>query len=1119
MHFTVGGLDPADDTAVITFTDINGKTVTDTVSANGETTVNLSSLADGTVTAALAATDTAGNSFSATSSNSATLDQDTNETPTLSFNDTLIGGPAGSGAESTAVHFTVGGLDPADDTAVITFTDINGKTVTDTVSANGETTVNLSSLADGTVTAALAATDTAGNSFSAASSNSATLDQDTNETPTLSFNDTLIGGPAGSGAESTAVHFTVGGLDPADDTAVITFTDINGKTVTDTVSANGETTVNLSSLADGTVTAALAATDTAGNSFSATSSNSATLDQDTNETPTLSFNDTLIGVRRAAGQGRPRCTSRSAGSTRRRHCGDHLHRHQWQDGHRTVSANGETTVNLSSNADGTVKAALAATDTAGNSFSAASSNSATLDQDTNETPTLSFNDTLIGGPAGSGAESTAVHFTVGGLDPSDDTAVITFTDINGKTVTDTVSANGETTVNLSSLADGTVTAALAATDTAGNSFSAASSNSATLDQDTNETPTLSFNDTLIGGPAGSGAESTAVHFTVGGLDPSDDTAVITFTDVNGKTVTDTVSANGETTVNLSSLADGTVTAALAATDTAGNSFSATSSNSATLDQDTNETATVAFADTNIGAAHAGAENFTVGGLDTDDNGTVTFSDGTPADNVVVNIVNGVAAASTVDLSGMADGAVTAALSVSDAAGNTFTANASATLDQDTRETATVAFADANIGAAQAGTEHFTVGGLDTDDNGTVTFSDGTPADNVVVNIVNGVAAASTVNLSGMADGTVTAALSVSDAAGNAFTANASANEVPTLTIVDHSLSVDQNGTVSLGISETPYTSGDPVLVTISGIPSDATLTNSENDTLTISSGSITLTSAQLAGLALHAGDTSGTLTLTAQENGPSTVNFDLLNTAGGSVGGAALASYLAGYGITMSVAGSGAGVAVYNQNQVYGGGVVGSTSGNNLIIENGGYPVSYTLTFATPLASFAFDNVSETAGSTYPIWSATAYDAAGDVLSTVGNPSISSGPFSATHYTLTGSNIASVTFAGNDEGFAGFANAVTDTWVLTPEATAETSAAQTISLTADAAQDLWTNSGGDSWSTAGNWSIEVPTSADEAVIAITGTVTISTSAAAESVTTSATTVLDLSKAAPCLLCL
>ena len=389
MHFTVGGLDASDDTAVITFTDVNGKTVTDTLSANGETTVNLSSLADGTITAALAATDTAGNSFSAASSNSATLDQDTNETPTLSFNDTLIGSPAGSGAESTAVHFTVGGLDASDDTAVITFTDINGKTVTDTLSANGETTVNLSSLADGTVTAALAATDTAGNSFSAASGNSATLDQDTNETPTLSFNDTLIGSPAGSGAESTAVHFTVGGLDPADDTAVITFTDVNGKTVTDTLSANGETTVNLSSLADGTVTAALAATDTAGNSFSAAGSNSATLDQDTNETPSVVVDGGSTTPIGAAGASAVALAVSGIDS-------DDSGTLTFSDGSDSVAVtitdgavvagtdNTLTTVNLSSLADDTsITSSLALTDTAGNSFSA-SGNAVTLDQDTTE---------------------------------------------------------------------------------------------------------------------------------------------------------------------------------------------------------------------------------------------------------------------------------------------------------------------------------------------------------------------------------------------------------------------------------------------------------------------------------------------------------------------------------------------------------------------------------------------------------------------------------------------------------------------------------------------------------------------------------------------------------------
>ena len=113
-----------------------------------------------------------------------------------------------------------------------------------------------------------------------------------------------------------------------------------------------------------------------------------------------------------------------------------------------------------------------------------------------------------------------------------------------------------TTAQAQALSDGSYTVTAHVSDAAVDPATEATQ-TLRVDEDTDETPTLSFNDTLIGGPAGSGAESTAVHFTVGGLDASDDTAVITFTDVNGKTVTDTLSANGETTVNLSSLADGT----------------------------------------------------------------------------------------------------------------------------------------------------------------------------------------------------------------------------------------------------------------------------------------------------------------------------------------------------------------------------------------------------------------------------------------------------------------------------------------------------------------------------------------------------------------------------------
>ncbi|MGC1777862.1 MAG: hypothetical protein WBB34_07930, partial [Xanthobacteraceae bacterium] len=355
-------------------------------------------------------------------------------------------------------------------------------------------------------------------------------------------------------------------------------------------------------------------------------------------------------------------------------------------------------------------------------------------------------------------------------------------------------------------------------------------------------------------------------------------------------------------------------------------------------------------------------------------------------------------------------------------------------------------------------------------------------------------------------GTDTLSFSASDGAIASNTATLDINvaaAAPTLTIADHDLSVGQGNSVPLGISETPYTSGDAVLVTISGIPTDASLTDTNNDTLTVNNGTITLTPSELDGLSLQAGVTSGTLTVTAQEitggvGSPTTVNFDSIDTSGGPVGGATLATYLAGYGITMSVSGPGAAVTVDNQDQVYSpGGVVGATSGDNLIIESGGHPVSYTLTFATPLSSFAFDQAIEYAGSSFSAWSATAYDAAGDVLSTVGDSSISYGS-PAMHYMLTGSDITSVTFTGNDYGSAGTANEVTDTWVLTPEIT-ETSAAQTIDLTVNApgaAEPFtWLTASSGNWTDGSNWSSGTePGSTDQAAIDVAGAYTVTVDA-------------------------
>jgi PEP-CTERM motif len=161
-----------------------------------------------------------------------------------------------------------------------------------------------------------------------------------------------------------------------------------------------------------------------------------------------------------------------------------------------------------------------------------------------------------------------------------------------------------------------------------------------------------------------------------------------------------------------------------------------------------------------------------------------------------------------------------------------------------------------------------------------------------------------------------------------------------------------------------------------------------------------------------------------------TVNFDALNASAGAITGASLTSYLAGFGITLTES-SGTSVSINDVNLVYGGGVIGATTGNNVLMQGGpAGPASYTLSFATALLSFQFDTVSNITYNSLPAWSATAYDASNVALSNVGNPYVSTGGAAQT-FLLNGPGIESVTFYGNAEGFAGFTNQPIDTLVLT----------------------------------------------------------------------------------------
>ena len=140
------------------------------------------------------------------------------------------------------------------------------------------------------------------------------------------------------------------------------------------------------------------------------------------------------------------------------------------------------------------------------------------------------------------------------------------------------------------------------------------------------------------------------------------------------------------------------------------------------------------------------------------------------------------------------------------------------------------------------------------------------------------------------------------------------------------------------------------------------------------------------------------------------VNFDALNAAAGPVTGAALATYLQGFGMSVTGLSAGTELAVENQGLLAGGLLVAASSPPNALTQIGAAgPVSYTvIDFTRRLlsSSFGFHPAGTLLASPYashPGWTATAYDAAGAVLGQAGEEAIGSyTSVGARAFTLTG---------------------------------------------------------------------------------------------------------------------
>jgi hypothetical protein len=146
--------------------------------------------------------------------------------------------------------------------------------------------------------------------------------------------------------------------------------------------------------------------------------------------------------------------------------------------------------------------------------------------------------------------------------------------------------------------------------------------------------------------------------------------------------------------------DGTVSASLTVSDAVGNSFSA--STTVEIDPHAGETVRVSGASGTLGSASDSAVKFVVtDNLDDFTTGTLTLTDVSGTATVTTTAVPFTGTGTyTENLASWGDGTVSAALTVSDAVGNSFTASTTVAIDPDYNETASVSGPPGTLGSGR-----------------------------------------------------------------------------------------------------------------------------------------------------------------------------------------------------------------------------------------------------------------------------------------------------------------------------------------------------------------------------------------------------------------------------------
>ncbi|WP_458254725.1 Ig-like domain-containing protein [Enterobacter roggenkampii] len=769
QDLVVNGVTNAEAGQTVTVT-LNGVDYTTTVQANGSWSVTVPSadvgaITDGNYTISAAVSDKAGNPASA--------DRDVlvdTTVPQLTIH-TVSDDDVINSAEHAQALIVTGSVTGAAAGDVVTVT-LNGKSYTATLDASGNWSVgvpaaDVTALAAGDYTITAALTDKAGNS------NSATHGVEVNLTAPGLIIDTVSGDDVINSTEKTqdlTISGTASGLAAG---AVVTVM-LNGKAYSAQVDDDGKwiTTVPASEvgqLGEALYTVTASATDSVGNSTSATHTVNVESVLPGVIINTIAGDDVINAAELAAGQTiSGKVVNAEAGNTvtvtvtigGNRYTATVQNDLTW-----SVDVP-ESVLTALGNGDLTVTASV--TNGVGNSGSA--ERDITIDANL---PGLRV-DTVAGDDVINSIEHGQNLIVTGSSDGLTAGTTLTVT-VNGKTYPATVLADGTwraaiPAADVGALAAGTVTVTVAGQSSAGNPVSI--SHDVTVDL---ATVAISI-DAIASDDVINAAEKGADLVLSGATSNVEENQTVTIT-FGGKSYTATVGADGKWTAtvpaaDLAGLKDGDASVQVSVTNVNGNSASAGREYSVDATAPTVTINTLATDDI-LNAAEAKSD-LTVSGTSTAEAGqTVTVSlNGKDYTTTVSADGSWTLNVPAADLAGLTDGSVTVTASVSDKAGNPASVDHNLTVDVTVPAvTINTIAGDDVINVAEHSQAHVISGtatGAAAGDKVTVTIGGQTyttvldAAGNWSVGVPASV-------ISGLSDGTVTVTASVTDAAGNTGT--------------------------------------------------------------------------------------------------------------------------------------------------------------------------------------------------------------------------------------------------------------------------------------------------------------------------------------------------------------